>query len=79
MKLWLNCQEASRSLSEGMDRELGLIERGSLRVHLMMCVACGRVERQFGFLRRAAQAYPGPQDDGAAAPAGERPATPRKD
>ena len=60
MKLWLKCQEASRSLSEGMDRELGLIERGSLRVHLMMCAACGRVERQFGFLRRAAQAYPGP-------------------
>lgn len=45
-----------------MDRDLGLLERGTLRAHLMICSACGRVQRQFAFLRSAARAYPGPLD-----------------
>ena len=67
MKPWLSCREASRRISEGMDRDLGLLERGTLRAHLMICSACSRVQRQFAFLRSAARAYPGP-DEAAADP-----------
>jgi hypothetical protein len=62
MKLLLSCREASRLISEELDRELGVAERASLRVHLAICVACTRVTRQFEFLRRAARQYPGPDD-----------------
>lgn len=58
MKLWLSCHDASRTMSEGMDRELGLLERGTLRMHLMICGACHRVQGQFAFLREAARRYP---------------------
>jgi hypothetical protein len=62
MKLLLSCREASRLISEELDRNLGVAERASLRVHLAICVACTRVTRQFEFLRRAARQYPGPDD-----------------
>lgn len=64
MKLMLSCKEASRLISENLDRDLGVAERAALRVHLAICVACSRMTRQFDFLRRAARQYPGP-DDGA--------------
>ncbi|MFO1362941.1 MAG: zf-HC2 domain-containing protein [Burkholderiales bacterium] len=59
----ITCKEASRLISEGLDRDLGVSERARLRVHVAICVACSRVTRQFEFLRRAARAYPGPDDD----------------
>ena len=62
MKLLLSCREASRLISEDLDRNLGVAERASLRVHLAICAACTRVTRQFEFLHRAARQYPGPDD-----------------
>jgi hypothetical protein len=62
MKLLLSCREASRLISEQLDRELGVAERASLRVHLAICAACTRMTRQFEFLRRAAREFPGPDD-----------------
>ena len=62
MKLLLTCREASRLISERLDRELPIAERAALRVHLAICVACTRMTRQFEFLRRAARQYPGPDD-----------------
>jgi hypothetical protein len=62
MKLLLSCKEASRLISEELDRDLGVAELASLRVHLAICVACTRVTRQFEFLRGAARRYPGPDD-----------------
>jgi hypothetical protein len=64
MKLMLTCKEASRLISEQLDRDLPIAERAALRVHLAICTACTRMTRQFEFLRRAARQYPGP-DDGA--------------
>ncbi len=61
--IMITCKEASRLISEGLDRDLGVSERARLRVHVAICVACSRVTRQFEFLRRAARAYPGPDDD----------------
>lgn len=62
MKLMLSCREASRLISERLDRDLGVAERAALRVHLAICVACTRMTRQFEFLRKAAGQYPGPDD-----------------
>ncbi len=51
--MMITCKEASRLMSEGLDRELGVGDRARLRVHLAICAACTRVRRQFDFLRRA--------------------------
>jgi hypothetical protein len=59
----LTCKEASRLQSQGMDRDLRLGERLALRIHLGVCDACLTVSRQMAFLRKALQAYPGPEGD----------------
>lgn len=58
----ITCKEASRLISEGLDRDLSAAERTKLRLHVTICVACDRVIRQFDFLRRAAREYPGPDE-----------------
>jgi hypothetical protein len=63
MKLMLTCKEASRLISERLDRDLPIAERAALRVHLAICAACTQMTRQFEFLRRAARAYPGPDEE----------------
>lgn len=52
----MNCKQASRMVSEGLDRELGLLERMQLRLHLFVCDRCTNFSRQSAFLRRAARA-----------------------
>lgn len=52
-----SCQQASRMLSESMDRPLRLRERMILRMHLLMCSFCTRFSRQLRFLRRAAHQF----------------------
>ena len=56
MKLNLTCKEASRLISQRLDRNLGLGERAALRLHLALCDACTRLSAQFDFLRRAMDA-----------------------
>ncbi len=53
----LTCKEASRLMSAGLDKELSPAERASLRMHVAICGACQKLEKQFGFLRRALRAY----------------------
>ena len=53
----LTCREASRLLSQGLDRDLTLGQRAQLKLHLAVCAACTRVKSQFEFLRRALSAY----------------------
>lgn len=57
----INCKEASRKLSEAADRKLPLSDRITLRIHLGICDACTNFSKQLEFLRRAMQAYPGPE------------------
>ena len=52
----MNCKEASRIVSQGLDRSLGLGERLKLRFHLAICDACTNFSRQVATLRRAVQA-----------------------
>jgi len=42
----LMCKEATRLISEGLDRRLSLWQRISLRLHVMMCDACAAYKRQ---------------------------------
>ena len=62
MTLMISCREASRLVTEGLDRDLPVADRARLRLHLAICTACTRLSRQLEFLRRAARAYPGPED-----------------
>lgn len=55
------CREVHRLVSEGMDRELSLVERTRMRVHLVVCVACTRFNAQMDLLRRAMRQGP-PED-----------------
>lgn len=59
----LTCKEASRLISDGLDRELPLAQRVALRIHIGICTACARLNSQFELLRRAASQFPGPDDD----------------
>lgn len=58
----LSCKEASKLISDGMDRRLSVAERITLRLHVGICDACTRFTSQVQFLRRALKAFPGPDD-----------------
>jgi len=53
----LTCKEASRLVSESLDRSLDLRERLSLKVHLMMCTGCTQFNRQMAHLRKLTKQY----------------------
>ena len=47
------CKEIHRLTSEGLDRELSLIERVRMRAHLLVCDACRNFTDQMQLIRRA--------------------------
>jgi hypothetical protein len=49
----LSCREASRLISESLDRNLTRRERWSLRIHTAICTACQRFAKQIKLLRDA--------------------------
>lgn len=51
--MMLSCKEASRLVSQGLDRKLGFGERVALRVHLTICDGCTNFKDQVAFLRKA--------------------------
>ena len=51
--MMLSCKEASRLLSQGLDRRLGFAERLGLRLHLLICDGCTNFGKQVAFLRKA--------------------------
>ena len=53
----LSCKEVTRLLSQAQDRPLALGERVKLRLHLVVCTACTRLERQLAFMRMALSRY----------------------
>ena len=57
-----SCKEVSELLSERLDGKLGLMDQLGLRLHLAMCKACARVERQFQLLRNGMLELPKTQD-----------------
>jgi len=53
MAFMLNCKEVHRLTSEGLDRELTLVERTRMRAHIMLCDACYNFTGQMQLLRKA--------------------------
>jgi hypothetical protein len=48
----LNCKDATRLISEGLDHRLSMWQRMNLRLHVMMCGACSAYKRQIEGLHR---------------------------
>ena len=53
MSLKPTCKEVHRLVSEGLDRELSLIERARMQMHLLVCRACQNFNNQMTLLRHA--------------------------
>ncbi len=60
----LNCEQATRLLSEQEDRALGVGERTRLRMHTWVCISCRNFGGQLGFIRRAVTGFASRPDDG---------------
>jgi hypothetical protein len=56
--LGLSCREASRLISESLDRQLSRRERWSLRMHTLLCTACQRFTQQTKLIREAVANMP---------------------
>ncbi|RJF97543.1 zf-HC2 domain-containing protein [Noviherbaspirillum saxi] len=53
MSIKPNCREVHQLASEAMDRELSLVERARMHMHLLVCAACRNFSGQMQLLRRA--------------------------
>lgn len=53
----LNCQGATRLLSQAQEQKLGLQERMALQMHLAMCSGCRNFGKQMHTLRQITRAY----------------------
>ncbi len=53
----LSCKQATALMSQEQDRPLGLMERISLRLHVLICNACNNYRRQMGILREACRRF----------------------
>jgi len=47
----LTCKQASQLISQSLDRDLSLMERFTLRLHLLICRYCLRFNQQLKALR----------------------------
>ena len=54
----LNCREATRLLSDRLDRPLSRRQRLSLLLHTLLCSACRNFGKQSSFLSRVAARFP---------------------
>ena len=54
----LNCKQATALMSRGMDKKLGILQKTSLRLHLMMCEGCRNFNKQMQFLREGLRKFP---------------------
>lgn len=53
----MNCVQATRLLSEAMDRSLTWQEQARLKVHLAICTGCRQFGQQMPVLRRISRLY----------------------
>jgi len=68
--LWLArqlppCREITQLISESMDRKLTLRERITMRLHLKICVLCGRYLKQLMYVREAVHHHAAHLENGA--------------
>ncbi|RZI86456.1 MAG: zf-HC2 domain-containing protein [Rubrivivax sp.] len=60
----MNCDRATRLMSESQDRPLTPGERTTLRMHTWICEGCRNFKGQVGFIRQAMKAFAERPDDG---------------
>jgi len=53
----LNCEKATRLLSESQERPLSVREKLTLNLHTMMCSGCRNFGKHMDVLRTAAKAF----------------------
>lgn len=53
----LNCQNATRLISESQERALSLREDVPLKLHLLICAGCRNFKEQVPFLGEAMRAF----------------------
>ena len=53
----LSCQQATELMSQEQDRQLSLVERLGLRLHVLMCAGCNNCRRQMDVLRAACRRF----------------------
>ena len=63
LPLMRNCKEVTALVIARDDRDLPWVERAALRVHMAMCQACPRFERQVLTMRNAMKQWRGYADD----------------
>ncbi|MCU0956885.1 MAG: zf-HC2 domain-containing protein [Hydrogenophaga sp.] len=63
LPLMRNCKEVTALVIAQEDRDLALIERAALRVHMAMCKACPDFERQVLTMRNAMRQWRNYTDD----------------
>jgi hypothetical protein len=73
----MNCEQATRLLSESQERQLGTAERTYLRMHTWICSGCRSFGGQLGFMRQAMQGFAAqpdkaPKDGGEPSDQGDR-------
>lgn len=53
----MNCQQATRLLSDAQERPLSIKQRAALKFHVMMCSGCRNFGTHMGSIRTLAQQY----------------------
>lgn len=53
----LNCNNATRLMSESQERSLSITERVSLKLHMMICSGCRNFNDQMGVIRLMTRSY----------------------
>jgi hypothetical protein len=53
----MNCEQATRMMSESQERDLAMSERTVLRMHKWICSGCRNFGGQLGFLRQAMKGF----------------------
>ena len=56
-RVMISCDEATRLLSDALDRPLGAGERTVLRMHTWLCSGCRQFGAQVGFIRQAMRGF----------------------
>ncbi len=62
MPLKPTCKEVHRLTSEGLDRDLSLVERTRVQMHLLVCNACRTFTDQMQLIRRAMHSLAPPEE-----------------
>ncbi|WP_198532332.1 zf-HC2 domain-containing protein [Salinivibrio sp. AR647] len=55
--MMMNCQQATRLLSDALDRELTIKEKAALTVHTSMCSGCRHFGKQMGTIRQISKQF----------------------